>query len=506
MKHTCLCLLGLLAAATASQAQDYRPFRMGLTYQFSERGTPGDTTHTLRLTAASRAGADSVFQFSPMTVALTSSTWSPSPCGGAPSNYRQRPNNLFGAVLRMPLAGGSYLLEAKNGRSLVLRPRQAIGQSWTAMPGLTAQVSQRALGTVLGQADSLVTIDFSNGQRLQISKHWGIVESPALIALLDGRYRSRQQLSLTALPEAGRGTALLGPHAVFDFQPGDLFLRHNVSEGYSGMTCSEDWERDSIMTRTTSTNGRDIEYTIWRRTLRRVYGSPTAPPGFCTNYPNTYLSPGAPYTLVVSDTAVAGSDPLSNHFQSYGPGAASSGGYLALAAQRSATYPGRMEQIGYRLASCTSGDSTTIGVIIDNGDRQIMTTGLGQTQYDQNGIYLNDHRILLGYQKNGVTYGQLRSFRQLLPAAAAKPAATTAAFPNPFSNELTVSFELARPQAVALELRDALGRVIVTQPATSRAAGTSTLQVNTTALPPGVYTAFLRPAASPVQVLKVVKQ
>lgn len=496
-------LLPLLAAGltTHAHAQDYRPFRMGLTYQFSESVTPGDTTHTLRIIGRSRVGADSVFQFSPMVVSLNTG-WSPGPCIAA-GNYRQRSNNLFGAVLRVPVGGGSYLLEAQNGRSLLLRPWQATAQVWTAAPGLTAQVSQRTLGTVLGQADSLVTIDFSNGQRLRLSKHWGIVESPALVALLDGRYRSRQ-LSLTALPEAGLGTTLVGPRAVFDFQPGDIFLRYNVSEGYSGSTCGEDWERDSIMARTTIANGTAIEYTIWRRTLRQVYGSPSAPAGFCNNVPGTYLSPGGPATLVVSDTAVAGSDPLSNHFQPYSP--ASNGGYLALVAQRSTTYPGQMEQTVQHLFSCPSGDSATIGGILDNGARSVMTTGLGQTENEQWGIYGRDHRILLGYRKNGVTYGQLRSFRQLLPAATARPAATTAAFPNPFSNELTVKFELTHPQAVALELRDALGRVVLTQPATLVAAGARTLQLNTTTLPTGVYTAFLQPAASPVQVLKVVKR
>jgi hypothetical protein len=164
-----------------------------------------------------------------------------------------------------------------------------------------------------------------------------------------------------------------------------------------------------------------------------------------------------------------------------------------------------MEQVGYRLSSCVSGDSTTLNPIIDNGESQIMTTGLGQTEHHYNGIYVNEHRVLLGYKKNGVIHGQLRSFRQLLPTATARPAATTAAFPNPFSSELTVKFELTRPQAVALELRDALGRVVLAQPAVPLAAGSQQLQLRTSQLPAGLYTAVLQPAAGPRQVLKVTK-
>jgi hypothetical protein len=61
-----LATASLLAAPRAHAQQPWQPFRPGLTYQLSERGTPGDTTHTLRVGAgAPVAGSatDSVFRF-----------------------------------------------------------------------------------------------------------------------------------------------------------------------------------------------------------------------------------------------------------------------------------------------------------------------------------------------------------------------------------------------------------------------------------------------------------
>ncbi|MDO7877578.1 T9SS type A sorting domain-containing protein [Hymenobacter sp. ASUV-10] len=493
-------LLPLLAAGLAApaQAQDYRPFRMGLTYQFSESTTPGDTTHTLRIIGRSQAGADTVFRFNPMAQPLPAN--SSIGCGGT---HMQRPNNLFGATLTVP-AAGSFVLTASNGRTLTLRPRAAVGQAWVAAPGLTGTVSARTMATVLGQADSVATIGLSNGQTLQLSKQFGLVEGPALIALLDGRYRSRA-LTLTALPELNRGTAQLGTKAVFDFQPNDVFQRHYTTiNSLTSQLCSEGWTRDSIISRTTSAGGDSIIYQIWSRSLSFGYGSPGAPAQFCGSSGTSFF-PGAVSTMVVASGSDSNVKMLTNNYsQRYPPF-----GSLARAASRSAQFNNRLEQevLLRSGSSCGAGsDSLAITYVIDFWGFDASAQGLGLTRFHHGDMFNDSYMNLEGYRKNGVTYGQLRSFRQLLPAATARPAATTAAFPNPFSNELTVKFELTRPQAVALELHDAIGRVVLTQPATLRAAGTGTLQLNTAVLPAGVYTVFLKPAASPAQVLKVVKQ
>lgn len=70
---------------------------------------------------------------------------------------------------------------AANGRTLTLRPRQALGQPWAAAAGgLTARVTTRILGIVLGQADSLAVITLSDGAVPTLGKRLGWVRGPAL--------------------------------------------------------------------------------------------------------------------------------------------------------------------------------------------------------------------------------------------------------------------------------------------------------------------------------------
>ncbi|GAA4347942.1 hypothetical protein GCM10023185_03370 [Hymenobacter saemangeumensis] len=498
MRHFYLCALLLLALAIRSQAQDFRPFRPGLTYQYSEAGTPGDTTHTLRLGPGTRVGADSVFQFGPW--ALPARAGNTTACFGT---HLLRTDNLFGATLTLR-AGGTMLLTAGNGQALRLQPRAAVGQSWPAMPGLTATLSSRMPGLVLGQTDSIATISFSNGQQLRLSKRFGLVEGPALIAWLNGRYRARS-LQLTALPELGLGSSRLGALSIYDFQPGDVFLRHHTTSGFGGQLCDETWQRDSVLTRTPSQGGRVITYTIWSRRLYRGYGSPTAPLGFCSST-GTVLSPATTVTLTVSEQMQDPAAALTGSFYTY-PNSPGYYGLVASVGVRAQRFPGRYEQQFSNRQACLPqiGDSLRLAIIIDAVSTQSFATGLGEVRYGAGGIYYDSSNELVGYIKGGQAWGQLRGFAQLLSTAPAKAAATTSVSPNPFTQELTVSFELSRPQAVAVVLHDALGRQVLSQPAAAMPAGAGKLALATAALAPGLYTLWLKPASGPAQVVKAVK-
>jgi len=493
MKHRfTLSLLSLLALGVGTAlAQDYRPFRPGLTYQFTETTTPGDTTHTLRLSAGTRVGADSLFRLS----ARTSRSYRVPPLG---CGWQvQRPNGLFGATLRVS-SGSVFTLAATNGRTCILRPRAAAGVAWMAAPGLTAHVTARYLtpAGILPRPDSVAAIALSDGTSLLLSKSFGLLQGPALGHYLSGRQPAKA-LQLTALPELRTGTARLGALAAYDFQPGDVFLRR--TESYGTLPCmTYTWTRDSILTRRDSPGHDTISYQVWRRVLSRL----------CSNGPAN-LGPAT--TITLTYTAAYQDQGSLTEFWDYRAYGTNYAGFIHSTSYRTADYLGRPLQRHAQHYACNPtavADTIPLGSTgsLDNGVE--LTTGLGLGTVRLALIsFSGEITTLLGYRKGNEQWGQLTSFAQLLPTVQAKAAATTNAFPNPFTQELTVSFELSQPQAVAVELRDALGRVILRQSVSSGATGSNRLQLSTANLPAGLYTLhLLRQSESRPEVLKVLKQ
>ena len=482
-----LCLL----LATAAAAQNFRPFRPALTYQLSEAATPGDTTHLLRLNAGQAQGADSLFPFDPRTSRGRAAV-------GGCGRYVRRPDNLFGASLRVR-PGAEYVLAAANGRTLTLRPRRALGQPWAATAaGLTAQVTARTLGTVLGQADSLATITFSDGAVLTLSKRFGWVSGPALGRYLNPRLPAAL-LTLTALPERGLGAARLGAFVVYDFQPGDVFLHRTTITGQV-QPCSSPvvlWTRDSVLSRVLSGNGDTLRYQIRTRSLTNsrvcLGGGPA-------------LSLSTTRTLRIVRTTEGLDQPTGFWATSAASGPA---GPVHLPASRTADYYGRSVQrhLGYLRCGATGADTTSLldAGALDAGYRVSTAPGLGQTRVEY--VSFTSELIeLLGYRKGAETWGQLPTFAQLLPARAGRAAVAITAVPNPFGPALTVHLTLDRAQAVSAELRDALGRVVLHHPAQALGAGPQQLVLPTAALPAGLYVLHLRRAGEGrTEVLKVVK-
>ncbi|MDB5267214.1 MAG: hypothetical protein JWP58_254 [Hymenobacter sp.] len=492
MKHfsSLVFLLAAGLAATTARAQAYRPFRFGLSYQLNA-ATPGDTTHLLRLASRQAQGPDSLFLFDKRT-----SRGRALPQQGNCGYYVQRNDNLFGTSLTQR-PGAEYILTAANGRTFTLRPRAALNQAWAATTaGLTARVTARTLGTVLGQADSLATITLSDGAVITLSKRLGWVSGPALGHYLNARL-PQATLTLTALPELGLGTSQLGAFAVYDFQPGDVFLRKNVNQ-FSlgpGVICqTQIWTRDSIISRTLSANGDTLRYQQRRRTLTRSCSGAAV------------LSAPVVQTLRITRTMGHLDQPTG-----FWGGAVSvgTGSLVHLPAWRTTDYNGRLVQrhADYMQCGTPAADSTSLrnASNLDAGYFVLTAAGLGQTQEEHSSFTL-ETTTLLGYRKGTETWGQLTTFAQLLPVRASRPASTTAAFPNPFDAEIQVTFTLARPQAVGLALHDALGRKVLETGLAPQLAGTRRLTLPTTGLPVGMYSLHLRlMQEGRVEVLRMLK-
>jgi hypothetical protein len=497
-RYLLLALIALscgLAAPAAQAQQAWQPFRPGLTYQLSEVSTPGDTTHTLRLGAGvSVVGTtDSIFRFT-QRIGQTSVPRNPN----TNCNAWQwlRPDNLFGATLRsQPQA--VFVLAAANGRTLLLRPRTPLGQSWaTGQAGLSASVTSRSVTNgILGtSADSVVTITFSDGQALRLSKSYGFLEGPSLDSYLNGR-NVRRALTLTALPERRLGTAVVGARATYDYQPGDVFQR--TTRSFRTTLCNtQSWQQDSVLTRQVSRTGDTITYTISTRTRTGAFNVP------CGSMAGSTMGPAVTSTLQIVEHWPSTASPMQPvralpQLTSAYYGTTSRGGDLMSAVSRSSTRLAGRPAYSLALRALCTNTITADSAAITNGsniaDLEVLTryaAGLGLTYDSTQTIVGRTVTRLTAFRKGTQTWGTFLG-GTLLAAREVRPAATTAAFPSPFGETLTASFVLASAQLVGATLYDALGRPVRAVPPVLLGLGSRQLALPTAGLPAGVYTLHL---------------
>ncbi|MBF9141551.1 hypothetical protein [Hymenobacter properus] len=496
-------LLILLFSITA-RGQNFRPFRPGASYEFSQVGS--DTLYSLRLERAGvSGGTDSAYFFN--------SRVGPNLGASYVANCRncRYSDNLFGGYLEVRSAGtaqeeyrlifGDYA-NMQYFKVFVLRPRAPLNQAWGLYgqgSAETARVTARGLVTVLGQTDSVVTITSSAGKIWRLSKNNGLVEGPSLS---DVRLRAAnrvRQLVLSAVPGRRLGTAQLTPQAIYDFQPGDAFW-YNTSEYNSGVPAPSPFIYnynyvDSVLTRTASRTGDTLTYRIWH----------------CAASRQTY---GQIITLVVSSRTMSRFARGTGEYVPDGPRQRTGG--VMRDAIRSAQwnrrpvwrYDGRYSWSGGSFSTPPNDSVCLQRPCVDCELYETYAVGLGRTNHiEYNSSCCTITTNLIGYRKGTETWGQTpRQACRPLATAASRPAATTAAFPNPFGAELSVAFTLAHAQAVALTLHDGLGRVVLAWPAALLPGGAQQVALPTTGLPAGVYSLHLRfVGEGRTEVLRVAK-
>jgi len=493
-------LFFLLFAFTA-RAQNFSPFHPGALMQYT--AAAGDSVRLLRLErrgATGFPGQDSLYRFAERAIVARGTSPTAVFFGCWP---RRGGSGPFGETLLVSRSGtmqaeytllGSYnAAQYSYDFELLLKPRAPLNQAWmTNSWGVTARVTSRTVAPVLGVPDSVVTIAFSGGQQLTLSKAHGLVESPVL-AYFSAAGAPRRQV-LTALPSARLGQVKLGALAVYDFQPGDRFVYSyesyvNNSPPSPVPVRTTYLFADSILSRTTSRTGDTLTYRVLTCSQR---GSGTSTVATVR------------YTLA-SGPGTRSSQQYLRRISPFGSGNFS-GTMLYDAAQ--GPYPtNRAVQRVFYNTVCTD-TSKYAGPNIDLYAGASYATGLGCVNdfvYDHFGGPTST--TLVGYRKVTETWGQLpRLLCSPLATAAGRTAATTAAFPNPFGAELAVTFTLAYSQGVAFTLRDGLGRVVLARLAAPLPAGAQQVALPVAGLPAGIYSLHLRfGGEGRTEVLRVLK-
>ncbi len=480
------CLLGfslLLTAALTAAAQNYRPFGPGRTYHYREAAAvagASDEVFTFVVDSSAATATDSVFWFNrvhPMTrigqlTVLTS-----------PGRYATR-LGLFGSYCTWEAHTGRARFGADGSAEiLTLLTRAAVGQSWPFGAGLTATLTARERTTVLGRADSVVTIVLSDGQTLRIGQITGYQAGPSFEAYFQRSAWTPfsgvpRVVSLAGVPEvSGTSGADLRWNTIWDWQSGDQFF-------YADSTSFEDisigpnprppystrsWRSLTVLTRQVV---RDtLHFTFASTGYGIAYGSSNWS-GTPTGYP-VVAAWQAPLTIPLQQLALlSGTNGSDQPIVTYQPVNTS------WIQSRPDIYEGLVRA---QLSSFHP----------DGGLEAWYAPTLGVTYYAEyrggpNSQSLRSTR-LIGYTKNnGLRRWGNTAAPQPLAAPAEQTTLAATLAPNPAAAATTLRLTLPRATALHLTLLDPLGRA-VWQQTSPQPAGDVAVAVPTAGLPVGVY-------------------
>lgn len=191
-------------------AQNWMPVTSGeiFHYRFDDSAY---ITHTIRVDSVRKIGSDSVFFLNRVL------QWYELPFNAPSLALRNQGQFLGKTMTKTPY--GELIFQTGNfvfDTTFVIRPWAAAGESWQAVPGenITASVVSMSEGIVLGETDSLKTIEFSNGAVWLLSKKHGLVRCPDFNK--GGLYAQ-----LSGLETKGAGDRLYRLSDFFDFNTGD---------------------------------------------------------------------------------------------------------------------------------------------------------------------------------------------------------------------------------------------------------------------------------------------
>lgn len=168
-------------------------------------------THTIRVDSVEKVGTDSIFYLNRivhvdiLNVDLIS--------------VANNKGQFMGQTMtKKPDGSLIFFSELYDSRTLLLIPAAGLGESWLAMDdsNVTASVISLEEGTVLGETDSLKTIQFSNSATWILSKNHGVVQA-------DDLFFSTAHVHLTGIETRQLGEKLLQFEDFYNFHIGDVF-------------------------------------------------------------------------------------------------------------------------------------------------------------------------------------------------------------------------------------------------------------------------------------------
>ncbi len=491
--------LAAVPAVAQTTAAAWRPFRVGQTHTYQTNTTPVEL-ETVRLAGGRVVGADSVYDFAPYYTPITAADTLGRPCSASPNSpiFIQKRNTGFGAEMRL-LPAGAYQLRFTTGRTVVLQTRQLrLGSSWVfcANPAVTATVARREMRPIGSAAivDSVAVLALSTGGEVVLSKQFGLVEAPDLLALATAPTVSRQLLTV---PERALGE--LPDSQPLDWQPGDSVLRR-YAEVSGPWTCATIWTLERYLGRQITPTGDTIFYTGTAQQIRRNSGAPNCglPAGDVVGpvrsfrYAVAVPGPGARrgYLLRQPESTALPASPFApadvNLGAYYHPG---TNGCFAGWRYRYSSYFGR--------DSC---QQTLLGML-DQGYHYETSPGFGIVS--SSGVWSEGN--LMWYRRGAQTCGSRVDFpgNLLLAAPALLPATAVAFFPNPARAAARLRLTGVKGGALTLTATDALGRRVWQ---TAQVVGAEAeVALPTATWAPGVY--YLRVSLPEgVRVVRVVKE
>jgi hypothetical protein len=234
------CLL-LLFGLSAS-GQNFQPFVAGRLHWFHS-----GSNYSVRIDSVGMIGNDSAFWMNEIAVPPSQSCWVSNT-----THFVLGQEGLFGDHF-IHGADGAFRFVNRNSDTATFHTQLPLTQPWQFLSDstLTAFISLRGQISVLGQVDSFIVIDISDGSQYRLTEHYGMYLGPNLsYFLLDDSLRFSTIAERPTLPDFKE---------YFDWQPGDVY---NVT--IANHPAWDQYYRYEVLQRQESNNGDSLTITVKR--------------------------------------------------------------------------------------------------------------------------------------------------------------------------------------------------------------------------------------------------